>query len=306
MSSNTLEGNHSNDMPSLEFTPTNTSIAALNDALTLVLRGRSTATFGVSAIGTLTLTFEGTIDGVNWLTINAYPFTGATSLVNTASAVGQWIMDVNGLYAVRARCSAYTSGTATVAAVAGFMPSMNVYARASTGKVGVNISGAAGTALDSNQASPYPANVLGVAVKPATANPANATAGNGTAIFGDVAGRVVTKPVAPRSLIGRTATTISATGATTIVAAQGAGVFADLLRLIITTAGAVAQTITISDGTLSWVINYPNAALAPGCPFIADFGDTPLPATTANTAWTANQGQATACNYLVTFAQVLG
>jgi hypothetical protein len=113
------------------------------------------------------------------------------------------------------------------------------------------------------------------------------------------------QPLAYRTLIGQTATTISATGATTIAAAGGASVFRDICSIIVTTAGAAAQTITISDGTLSWIIDYPNSLVAPGSPFVANFTDVPLRATTANTAWTANQSVATACHYLVQFVDRL-
>jgi predicted phage tail protein len=137
------------------------------------------------------------------------------------------------------------------------------------------------------------------------ANPTAVTNGQMVAIAADLAGRIITTPLNYRTLFGSTATTISATGATSVAAAGGASVFRDIVAIIVTTAGAAAQTITFSDGTLSWIVDYPNAAVAPGAPLVIVFGETPLKATTANTAWTANQSVATACHYLVQFVDRL-
>jgi hypothetical protein len=190
--------------------------------------------------------------------------------------------------ALNANVSTFVGTTAQVAAAAGIP------------KVG--ISGATGVTMDAANNAALPTNSIPVMGRALSTNPTLATTGNTSFINTDLAGKIVTTPVAPRALIGKTATTVSVTTATAIVVAQGAGVFADITELIITTAGAAAQTITISDGTVSWVINYPNATLAPGQPFIAVFNP-PLPAATANTAWNATQSVATACNYLVVFAQ---
>jgi len=125
------------------------------------------------------------------------------------------------------------------------------------------------------------------------------------ALATDLAGKLITTPLAYRTLFGQQATTISATGATTIVTAGAASVFRDLVSLIITTAGLAAQTITISDGTLSWIIDFPDAAVAPAGAFVVVFGDTPLRANAAATAWTANQSLATACHYLAQYVERL-
>jgi hypothetical protein len=135
-------------------------------------------------------------------------------------------------------------------------------------KVGI-VGGAAGVAIDGATGAVPPANALQIATLAASANPANATAGRQTPIMSDLAGRIVMTPVNARGLVKGQATSISAIGATTIVTAGAAGVFNDICLLVITTAGLAAQT-------------------------------------TAATAWTANQSAATACHYLVNFAQRLG
>ena len=79
----------------------------------------------------------------------------------------------------------------------------------------------------------------------------------------------------------------SGTGATTVINASGqANRYRHLVSLLITTINAVAGTLTISDGSKTVaVINYPNAALAPGAPFV--FQPTfPLEQSGPNAAWT--------------------
>lgn len=93
------------------------------------------------------------------------------------------------------------------------------------------------------------------------------------------------------SLIGVQQTAIAAANVaeTTIITAGGAGVTNDLVALIITTANAAAATITIRDatgGTTRMVLNYPNAAAAPGAPLVIDL-PVPIPQAAANNNWTA-------------------
>lgn len=177
------------------------------------------------------------------------------------------------------------NGAAVVAAAAGIQ------------KVG--ISGNAGASLDAVAGAAAPANAVYVGGRVATSNPANESNGDIAPVMTDKAGRVVITQVHIRELVNSTQTAIAATGETTIVAAGGANVFRDLLGLVITTAGAAAQTITIragTAGTTKFVLNYPNAAVAPGQPLILTFNP-PLPALAANATWTAQQSAATACNY---------
>jgi hypothetical protein len=165
-------------------------------------------------------------------------------------------------------------------------------------RVGI-VGGAAGANIDAVAGAAAPANVLYMSGRTATANPTNEANGDATPIMVDKAGRVVITEGHIRELRNSTQTAIAATTETTIVAAGGAGVFRDLGGLIITTAGAAAQTITIragTAGTVKIILNYPNAAIAPGGPLIIMF-DRPLPALAANATWTAQQSVATSCNY---------
>jgi hypothetical protein len=154
-----------------------------------------------------------------------------------------------------------------------------------------------------------PANAELTGGRAATSNPANATNGNLVAVMADKAGRIVTAPMHVRELIGVQQTAIGAsTAETTIVSAGGAGVFNDLIGLIITTVNAAAATLTIRDatgGTTRMILNYPNAASAPSSPMVLMF-ETPIPQAVANNNWTAQaSASATGINITALFAKNL-
>lgn len=98
----------------------------------------------------------------------------------------------------------------------------------------------------------------------------------------------------------------SGTGATTIINASGdSRIYCDLVTLVITTPNAAASVITISDGNKTvLVLNYPNAALAPGTPLVLDFCDVPIEQSKANAAWTFTPS-VNASGYNVTAQYVL-
>lgn len=70
-------------------------------------------TFQVQGITTATITWEATIDGSNWVAVRAENLNSGT-LATTATADGLYRLTVLGFAQVRARISAYTSGTITV------------------------------------------------------------------------------------------------------------------------------------------------------------------------------------------------
>lgn len=167
--------------------------------------------------------------------------------------------------------------------------------------------GNAGAIFDAATAAAVPANALYTGARAATANPTNATGGNMVGHMADKAGRLVVTHGHVRELIGIQTQSVASVSETTIITAGGAGVFNDLSQLIITTAGAAAQTITIKDataGTTRMVFNYPNAALAPGAPLIVNFNP-PVPQATANANWTTTNSVATATNITCVFAKNL-
>lgn len=61
-----------------------------------------------------TVTFEATVDGTNYVAIAVIPVGATRTLTTTATAAGMWQLNASGYAAVRARCSAFTSGTINV------------------------------------------------------------------------------------------------------------------------------------------------------------------------------------------------
>lgn len=91
------------------------SIAALNGEIALSLNGETTATVDMrTSAFTGTITFQGTIDGTNYITIPAYnPLTELW--VTTFTAAGQWVLpNIAGYRIVRCIATSFTSGSATV------------------------------------------------------------------------------------------------------------------------------------------------------------------------------------------------
>ncbi len=99
------------------------TLGALNAVVELGDGSPSRASFmAVQVTGTFsaTLTFQGTVDGTNWVALSALPFGSlydSTTAVTTATAAGLFRLDTAGLAGVRVKATAYTSGTATVSAV---------------------------------------------------------------------------------------------------------------------------------------------------------------------------------------------
>ena len=76
----------------------------------------ATLTAQVVGITTATITWEGTVDGTNWVAIQATNL-NTGSAATTATADGLYRINVTGLLKVRARISAWTAGTITVTGV---------------------------------------------------------------------------------------------------------------------------------------------------------------------------------------------
>jgi hypothetical protein len=91
--------------------------AAQGNGTAIDVYGFSLLGVQVQGISTATITWEATIDGTNWQGVRATPLATGTAAA-TATADGLYTIDVRGLASVRARISAWTSGTITVTAVA--------------------------------------------------------------------------------------------------------------------------------------------------------------------------------------------
>jgi hypothetical protein len=96
------------------------SLTAAEQAVTLTLAGRANATFQLTGTWTATVTFEASNDNTNWTTIfglRAGDNTISTTVVNSTNN-DIYRCTVAGFVYARLRCSAYTSGTIVVTALA--------------------------------------------------------------------------------------------------------------------------------------------------------------------------------------------
>jgi hypothetical protein len=152
-------------------------------------------------------------------------------------------------------------------------------------KVGI-AGGTAGAAIDGAIGAAPPANALQIGAKAATANPANATAGNQVALMADKAGRLVMTLGQVRELVGVVSNAaIVNTTETTIIPAGGAGVFNDLVALIISNNSATAPTtVTIKDATAGTTRLVVNIAAQDNQDIQFNY---PIPQAVANNNWTA-------------------
>ncbi|MDE2097856.1 MAG: hypothetical protein KGL39_11455 [Patescibacteria group bacterium] len=97
------------------LTASGSSCGATNCVLLNVISTAATAAVQVAGTYSGTLQFEGSVDGTNFNAIVAIP-TGSVggARVTSTTGTGAWQVNTSGFAAVRVRCSAYTSGTATV------------------------------------------------------------------------------------------------------------------------------------------------------------------------------------------------
>lgn len=95
------------------------TIAAANQAILLPYRDLANGAVGVQVVGTFTgtLGFELTIDGENWVLVQATNVTNVGEVTATTPAPGVFRFEVVGVTAVRVRALAWTDGSAVVTIV---------------------------------------------------------------------------------------------------------------------------------------------------------------------------------------------
>jgi hypothetical protein len=118
-------------------------------------------------------------------------------------------------------------------------------------------------------------------------------------------------PYRRKSTVGQASLISSSTAAVTCLAAQGANNFADIGTLVLTVTPAASTaiqfTVTLSDGTNSYIFDLNTGVTAStaneGVAAEITF-QPPIPATTANTAWTITASVATVVVHAVVTAFV--
>lgn len=90
------------------------TVTANADAVTLTrFQTWSYAAIQLTGTWTGTISFEITVDGVNWVAVSATPAASVTT-VSSATGNGVWFVQMTGFAGLRARCSAAMTGTAAV------------------------------------------------------------------------------------------------------------------------------------------------------------------------------------------------
>lgn len=148
-----------------------------------------------------------------------------------------------------------------------------------------------------------------VGVQNLTTAPSLAT-GNTAQLQADYQGSLFVKPYRRGQTTAKATTISNSVAATTVLAAQAAGIFADIATLVMTVTPAptatggldTAFTATLSDGTNSYIFDMDTGAVGtatitggPPTNISVSFNP-PLPATTAATAWTVTLSVAMANN----------
>jgi hypothetical protein len=253
-----------------------------------------------------TITFSGsTLYTAVYISLRPYQLSIAGSVTSNLNRVGGALVTT----------TATASGTQVVGLVGGTGTTLettagvldenlknianSTVATAASGVQKVGIVGGTGVILDAViTAATAPANALAVLSVNQTTAP-SLTVGQSVALQSDYVGSIFVKPCRRSETLSQ-ATTINATGVTTILASGGTGIFTDISNLIITVtpaAGAVADvalTATLSDGTKSYIFDLDTGAtgtatVAGGPPTgVNTLFNPPLPASSTATAWTLN------------------
>lgn len=187
-------------------------------------------------------------------------------------------------------------------------------ATGATGVQRVACSGTNAATLDAvTTVATTPANGLATLVSNVTTAP-SLTTGQSVSVQGDYQGSLFVKPYRRGQTVAKATTITNSNVATTVLAAQAAGIFADISSFILTTtpvAGVVAQTVftaTLSDGTNSYIFDCDagdtGSTTVPGTdPIGCNFCfNPPLPATSAATAWTVALSVSTVTSHITVVA----
>lgn len=97
------------------------ALTAVQATAQVVCGGRSVVAVAIAGTFVATLIPEATIDGANWFAVDMFGLNGDAPIRSDAAVISG-VIPCAGYYAVRLRCSAYTSGTANVALNASAAP----------------------------------------------------------------------------------------------------------------------------------------------------------------------------------------
>jgi len=215
--------------------------------------------------------------GVTTSKTNPIPVVLCDSTNALTAALSAWGVAPTGTEVEGVNSNVFIAGTIAAAAAAGVQQ--------------VGITGHAGATLDAaTGGATAPTNNLAVgAIYKST--PSTPSANQQLNMQCDYHGSLFVKPIRRSDTVGQATTIASSSSATTVMAAQASGVFADISSLIITLTGTAtntASTATLSDGTISYIFDLNTGATTSfiqGSILNLSFNP-PIPASSAATAWT--------------------
>ena len=247
---------------------------------------------------------EGKIDSSGNLYIGNFPSGFSVTNTPTVNQGGApWSVSQSGTWTVQPGNTANSTAW-LVTGAGGTFPVTGTFWQATqpvsctTANCKVDVFGNAGAAFDGATNAAPPANALLQGMVAATALPAATTATDTVAPMSDKFGRQVFIPITVRDLVKMASVQTTSATQANLLAAQGAGVFADLISLFITSESSTACTISLTDGTTTYKINVANSQ-GSGSVWAPP---TPVPAASANTAWQVTGCASVTLDYNAQFA----
>lgn len=156
------------------------AIAQAADACTVPCDGQEAVAFAITAGLTGTLTFEGSMDGITYFTLPIWATAAGSGSGALANPVAQivYVMGGPALRSVRARCSAFTSGSCTITGqaddngVAALLPVNIINSALTINPLNSNIqaSGAVTSSFSRHRGKSSGATTAGVLVKGSSGN----------------------------------------------------------------------------------------------------------------------------------------
>ena len=172
------------------------------------------------------------------------------------------------------------------------------------------ITGNAGGIVDAViTAATAPANAIAILAVQNTTAP-SLTTGQSVALQCDYEGSQFVKPYRRAQTVSKQTHIAASVAATTVLAAQAAGIFADISNLVLTVAPiattAIDFTATLGDGTVNYIYNMNTGVTGTGTINQLNINfNPPLPATTAATAWTITLSSTAVLLFDITCVAVL-
>lgn len=223
--------------------------------------GYGTVVLQLAGTFTGTVTFQVSNDGSTWVSAVAWPAAGAAVPVNTATAVGQWLIPASGRFFRAQITTAGTGQPLAVAVLKNFSsafptntPSQNMAQIAGTAAVTAGVAGmlaVGGNIAEDTAATSNPLICGGVA---RTALPASTVvAGDAIRQTFSVSGQMITKENAPGDLDFYVNATVTTNTQTAIRAAQASPIRQNITGLTFQNTNATATTLTIQDGATTLI-----------------------------------------------------